>query len=381
MKSSTLIASYLWKDTWKRWLEQPSSPLARLFVTGLLVLVATAILVVFHLLERSLRERLERFGLNTVLIRESVTPESREMVTSGEGADRLAPLNQSGKKLRLRQLFVRGQSEWQNNLLVFTYPSRGMALLVDYLTAETPSIIFSDTLPENALVKVTIGRQSVIAQIRRPEGWIRPLINEDILLVPQGMLADEERLGFIDTTVFQRNPDALPVARVVSAVSALYATERRIPPQVQSALALIRDWEILKERQAQWRTILAGILGLTLSLVYGAIAILEFRQNLYVSALLRSFGAPPRYLYFRHLFENAILANLAGCAAIAALALLHTSLFGQLGFTKTVTDLRAGNPYFSPEMVVILSWVNIGAFLSSLPVAFGLRQPVGAILN
>ena len=92
MKSSTLIASYLWKDTWKRWLEQPSSPLARLFVTGLLVLVATAILVVFHLLERSLRERLERFGLNTVLVRESVTPESKEMVTAGEGADRLACL-------------------------------------------------------------------------------------------------------------------------------------------------------------------------------------------------------------------------------------------------------------------------------------------------
>ncbi len=381
MKSSTLIASYLWKDTWKRWLEQPSSPLARLFVTGLLVLVATAILVVFHLLERSLRERLERFGLNTVLVRESVTPESKEMVTSGEGADRLAPLNQSGKKLRLRQLFVRGQTEWQNNLLVFTYPSQGMALLVDYLTAEAPSIIFSDTLPENALVKVTMNRQSLIAQVRRPEGWIRPLVTEDMLLVPQGLLVDEERLGFIDTTVFQRNPEALPVARIVSAVSTLYATERRNPPQVQSALALIRDWETLKERQAQWRTILAGILGLTLSLVYGAIAILEFRQNLYVSALLRSFGAPPRYLYFRHLFENAILANLAGCAAIAALALLHTSLFGQLGFTKTVTDLRAGNPYFSPEMVVILSWVNIGAFLSSLPVAFGLRQPVGAILN
>ena len=60
------------------------------------------------------------------------------------------------------------------------------------------------------------------------------------------------------------------------------------------ALNLIREWEKLKERQAQWRNILAGVLGLTLSLVYGAIAILEFRQNLYVSALLRSFGAPPR---------------------------------------------------------------------------------------
>src|ERR1041384_7643379 len=112
MRSSTLIASYLWKDTWKRWFEQPSSPLARLFVTGLLVLVATVILVTFQLLERSLRERLERFGLNTVLVRESVTPDSKEMVLFGECPDRLAALALDGQKLRLRQLFVRGQSEW-----------------------------------------------------------------------------------------------------------------------------------------------------------------------------------------------------------------------------------------------------------------------------
>jgi hypothetical protein len=381
MRSSTLIASYLWKDTWKRWFEQPSSPLARLFVTGLLVLVATAILVAFHLMERTLRERLERFGLNTVLVRESITPDSRELINFGEGPDRLAPLNDSGRKLRLRQLFVRGQTEWQNNLLVFTYPPDGIRFLTDYLTEETPMIIFSDTLPEDALVKVNVNRQSLIAQIRRPEGWIRPLITEDMLLVPQGTVPDEERLGFIDTTVFQRNPDGVSVSNVVNAVNALYAAERRTPPQVQSALALVREWEKLKDKQVQWRNILAGVLGLTLSLVYGSIAILEFRQNLYVSALLRSFGAPPRYLYFRHLIENAILANLAAVAAITALALLHTTIFGTLGASKTVVDLRTANPYLSPEMLVILSWVNIGAFLSSLPVAFGLRQPVGSILS
>jgi hypothetical protein len=381
MKSSTLIASYLWKDTWKRWFEQPSSPLARLFVTGLLVLVATVILVAFHLLERSLRERLERFGLNTVLVRENMTPESKELVFAGEGADRLAPLSEFGKKLRLRQLFVRGQTEWQNSLLVFTYPGAGIGLLADYLSVETPLICFSDSMPENALVKVTVNRQSFIAQVRRPEGWLRPLVVDDMLLVPQGMLSDEERLGYIDTTVFQRNPTAMPVSAIVSAVNTLFTTEHRTPPQVQSALALIREWEKLKERQKEWRNILAGVLGLTLSLVYGAIAILEFRQNLYVSALLRSFGAPPRYLYFRHLFENAILANLAGCAAIAGLAVLHGTIFGTLGFSRVVLDLRAANPYLSPEMLVILCWVNMGAFLSSLPVAFGLRQPVGAILN
>src|SRR5688500_20243296 len=84
MRSSTLIASYLWKDTWKRWFEQPSSPLARLFVTGLLALVATVILVAFHLLERSIRERLERFGLNTVVIRETVNLDSKELTVFSE---------------------------------------------------------------------------------------------------------------------------------------------------------------------------------------------------------------------------------------------------------------------------------------------------------
>jgi len=355
--------------------------LARLFVTGLLVLVATVILVAFHLLERSLRERLERFGLNTVLVRENIPPDSKELVAFGEGPDRLAPLNESGKKLRLRQLFVRGQSEWQNTLLVFTYPASGIRLLSDYLTSEASSIYFSETMPENALVKVTVNRQTVVAQVRRPEGWLRPLVADEILLVPQGLLTDEERLGFIDTTVFQRDLNAMPVASILAAVNTLYTAERRPPPQLQSALNLIREWEKLKERQAQWRNILAGVLGLTLSLVYGAIAILEFRQNLYVSALLRSFGAPPRYLYFRHLVENALLANLAGCAAIASLGLLHVTVFGTLGFSRVVLDLHTGNPYLSPEMLAILCWVNIGAFLSSLPVAVCLRQPVGAILN
>src|SRR2546427_6143539 len=138
MKSSTLIASYLWKDTWKRWFEQPSSPLARLFVTGLLALVATVILVTFHLLERSLRDRLERFGLNTVLVRETVLADSKELVPRGESPDRLAPLASAGRKARLRQLFVRAHSEWQNNLLVLSYPSAALPSLAEFLSPETP---------------------------------------------------------------------------------------------------------------------------------------------------------------------------------------------------------------------------------------------------
>src|SRR3954467_9760997 len=113
MKSSTLIASYLWKDTWSRWWEQPSSLLARLFVGALLVIVATVILVSFSLLERSLRARLESFGLNTLVVRENVSGLDPELVHNNDRPDRLAPLQSAGEKMRLRQLFVRAQTELQ----------------------------------------------------------------------------------------------------------------------------------------------------------------------------------------------------------------------------------------------------------------------------
>src|SRR5205085_4564006 len=129
-----------------------------------------------------------------------------------------------------------------------------------------------------------------------------------------------------------------------------------------------RELERLQERQLQWRSLLAGILGVALALVYGAIAILEFRQNLFVSALLRSFGAPRQFLYWRHLAENVLLANIAAVAAISALALLHGTLFGTLGFPRAVLDFSGGNPYTSAAVLSILFWVNLGAFLSSLPI-------------
>ncbi len=381
MRSLILIASYLWKDTWKRWFEQPSSPLARLFVTGILVLVATVILVAFQLLERSLRDRLERFGLNTVLVREAVSSDSKELIISGPSPDRLAPLASHGKKLRLRQLFLRAQTEWQNSLVVLSYPPESIGVLAELLSQETPAICLSDSLPEDTMVRVTLGRQSLIAQVRKPQGWLRPLVADDLLLVPQGMMNDEERMGFMDTTIFQRKPNAPAVSDIVQSIQTLYGLERRSPPQIQSALNLIRELENLKERQKQWRNILAGILGVALSLVYGAIAILEFRQNLFVSALLRSFGAPRQFLYWRHLVENMVLANVAAVGAIATVASLHHTLFGTLGFSRFVLNMGAINPYVGTEMLAILAWVNLGALLSSIPIAVGLRQPVGAILN
>ena len=380
MSSSILIASYLGKDTWKRWCEQPGSPLSRLFVTGLLAAVAALILATFQMLERSVRERLENFGLDTLLVRQTVTPDSAAFFRRGEGADPFALLAADGRELHLRQLFARGRTEWsENNLLVFSYPPATMPALAGMLSRETPVICLSDALPKNTLVRVQIGRRSLLASVARPQSWLHALSSDDVLLVPQGWLPDEEASGWLDTTIFQRAPTAPPMDKIIAAVNAVSAMDQRFPRQIQSALPLMKELDRLKNSELQWQAILAAILGGAVALVYGAIAVLEFRQNLFIGALLRSFGAPAAFLYFRHWVENILLANLAAAAAIFAVGCLYPAIFQTLGFADFSGP--AGNPCASGAVISIFLWINAGAFLSSLPVAAGLRQPVGEILS
>lgn len=355
--------------------------MARLFVGSLLVVVATVILVAFSLLERSVRARLERFGLNTLVVRETVSGLDPELLHNSDRPDRLAPLQAAGEKTRLRQLYVRARTELQHEVPVMTYPPEALPKLAEWLDEGRPFVYLTESVPENVLLQVNLGRQVATAHVRRMGDFLRPLGLENMLLVPQDWALDAERLGFTETTIFERESSAMPLQQYVHAVELLYAADRRPPPALQSALPLLKELERLQGRQKQWRSLLAGVLGLAVALVYGAIAVLEFRQNLFIGALLRSLGAPGRFLYARQWLENAFLANVAAVGAILLVASLHEKLFGALGFPSSVLNLNDANPYWSYEVALVLLWVNIGAFLSSLPVAVGLRRPVGAILN
>ena len=209
MKFSILIASYLSKDTWKRWCEQPGSPLARWFVTALLVMVATVILVAFQLLERSLQERLARFGLDTLLVRESVTPGSLDFFRQEDAPDTLAVLNANGRKIAPAPIvrprphrMAAGQS------LVFSYPARALPLLSGHVIAR-----HAGHLPERHLAaRRGDPRANRLAapcwrKWRVRKTGLRGLATDNVLLVPQGWLAEEEQLGWLETTVFQRSAE------------------------------------------------------------------------------------------------------------------------------------------------------------------------------
>lgn len=347
----------------------------------MLAAVAAFILVAFLMLERGLREKLESFGLNTLIVREMIMMNDPELLAQGSRPDRLAQLAAWGDKLRLRQLYVRANSEWPGEMQVISYPPEAMPWLRDYASEITPLICVSDQWPENAVIKVSANRQTGQAIVKRPGKLFRPIANQNLLLAPQGWIPDVERIGFIEINLFQRRNDAPEMKSIVDMITLLFNLDRRNTPQVQSPLQMAEELEQLRERQNQWRAGLAATLGLALALVYGAIALLEFRQNLFISALLRSMGAPGAILFLRQWFENALLANGAAGGALALLAFFHQPMFSMLGVSKTVLTAAGPSPYLSPEVLIIFAWVNIGAFLSALPVAFGMRRPVGEVLN
>jgi hypothetical protein len=352
-----------------------------MFVGGLLVTVATVILVAFNLLERNLRTRLENFGVNTIVSREMVAAHDLSALPNRIRPDQMAALDQYGEKLRLRQFYIRASAPWQREITTMSYTDEALPMIGSLLHTNTPLLLFSETMLEGALVEVNLDRHQGVAVVRRPVGFFKPVINNATLLVPQGWAPDAEKNGYVEMVVFRKKTEDLPIPHFVSAIQNLFMMEEKNPPQLQSAVGMIKELEGLQQRQAQWRSAMAGMLGLALALVFGAIAVLEFRQNAYVSALLRSFGAPGKALYLRQWIENGVLANAAAISAILLLACFHKELFGALGFPSDLLNLRNANPYLSWEMGLVLLWVNIGAFLSSLAVAIGLRKPVGEILS
>jgi hypothetical protein len=381
MKSLILIGSYLWKDTLSRWLEQPSTVLARVFVGALMVSVATFILVAFLMLERTLRERLESFGINTLVVKEMVMVNDPELLPSAKRPDRLESLVMYGDKYRLRQLYGRATTEFAGDLQLMSYPPEAMSWLKEYSSPLTGLICISEGWPEDSIIKVSVNRQQGQAIVKRPGKLFKPILTQPVLLVPQNWIPEMERIGYVEVNLLQRGKSAPPMQSIMDMITTLFTLERRLPPQMQSPLPMIKELETLQARQAQWRAGLAAMLGLALALVYGAIAILEFRQNLFITALLRSLGTPSTFLFLRQWAENAFLANAAAALAIFALASFHQPLFGLLGFSKSVLTSGGATPYWSNEILTLFVWVNIGAFLSAIPVALGLRKQVGQILN
>ena len=377
MKAWILISFYLLKDIWRRWFETPGGVLSRLLVAFLLGLLLLVIDASFTLSAASIQQKISQMGIRTILL-------TRTSVGAGEQREHLAniiaPLSARGTLLRLRQLGVSAEDEFGQRRSVYVY-GNDMLAAIGRPNSSGGAYLISDKLPEGMVSPVQIDAGAEFdAVVIPPPSWLAKFgANPNALLLPVENSEEWLQRGFFEVIVFLGNDDTdLPATE--EDLRILLELEDLNRVQLTSPKELLRQLDKLESTQRKWQGGFGLFGGLAVSLVFGSIAVLEYRQNRFIIALLRSFGTPSVLLIARYLVEATLLVALAILLARGTAISVHPVIFQTIGIEPTLIDRGLIDPYAWQLVWGNLKWLGLGAFLSILPVALALRTPVGKIL-
>ncbi len=376
MKLLISIVSYLLKDIFWRWREQPGNVLTRFTVAYALVLPSLALLGAFVLMADNLESRLRRNGIDMLFISEHVTSNDDDIAAS-QLHPRLEPLARHGSMFQLLQLFASAGTSYAGSARVAAYPDASLTALAGLVSAANPIAYLSDTLPIGMPVRTEIDDHFFTARVCRPGGTIDKFFQGDVVLLPEGTLPRLESRGFSRITLFKAND--------ITMLGELQESIRRMSELdkgnifIRSSIKLLKDFSRLKARQLHWRLGLAATAGGVLALVLGTLAVLEYQQRAYVIALLRSFGIRRGLVYGMQLFENALVVNMAGMAAYFTLTYFQRALYKSFGTGHAGSGLTLGQMF--TELALIFACINIGVLLSTIPSMHVLKKDIGTILS
>ncbi len=382
MKAWTLIAFYLWKDIWSRWVETPGAFLARLLVAVLLTGIMLLVQAAFGLAGRSLESRIARMGARTLVIGESVAGDTR--VTTPLGA-LLGSLQERADVIALRQAPVGARDEFGADLTVLAYGPESLALLAPSLAGArgAGAHLASPTLPPGLPVRVEIdGTDHAAVTIARPDWLDRIAAQRPVLLLPAETAGPWLEHGYYEHALVLSD-DTTPgaITQLAQALRTLLFVELRNAAQIQSPEALLGELDGLRSLQLRAQALTGLVGGAVVALLFGSIAVLEYRQNRYIVALLRSFGTPPVLLLARYAGESLLIVTGALLLTRAGLGALHGPIFSLAGFETGLLDPQVYDPYAWPLVWNQARWLALGAALAIAPIALALRLPVGRVLS
>lgn len=375
MISWILIASYLWKDTWRRWFEQPGSILARSVVTIIMVALAVLLLVGFQMQIEKLRDQIESFGLDNLLLVETVSPMDEAVAPE----HRFGSLRQYGELITVKKLLINGQAGDGSRVSVVSYSDQDLRGLKDYLRYGHETFLITDRQKQGLVVDYEIEGKYFRGVTLKPDAEMMQLMQGDTLFIPDDLGEEYEERGYSMIYYLQRAAGAPSIKDISAAVNAVIRRDGFGRIDLRSADMLREKLNKLQSQQATMRFWMAALLGAALALIYGTLSVLEFRQSMYVSALLRSFGAPRFLLILRTIGENLLIVNAVAIGVIWILSEKHSLIFKSLRLSSIDDNLHS--LYWGTETFWILAFANIGVILSSLPVLFAMRKPVGKVLN
>ncbi|MDX1680462.1 MAG: hypothetical protein R3242_07015 [Akkermansiaceae bacterium] len=367
----TSILTYLWRNSLRRWIEQPLSLLSKLTVAALIGGLGAAMISGVDYLGARISDQLMNRDALHVNVQEVVMPRSAG-TDLGDEAEEAGWASLSTEQLTVMQISSVAYSEDDRPVLLYAVRNPEQHGYPNTL------VLLTDKFPEGTIRTVSLNglRASAVAYAPRGDLIEKLASRKGVLLGSYELLAPLIQNGYTRRHLLQaRDVDAVEkMNQVVETMRDLDG--RRV--YIYSSLDLLLQ---LREIQAMQHNIaIAVTLGsaLTLGLILGAMAWMEFREERYLLCLIRSFGVGRLMLFGHAAVENCLIA--AGGMTLGVLLLSLVSGILSSG-PAALPWLNSAQLYSGGVFGVLMAGAIFGGLLACVPVAIGLRRPLGLTLK
>ena len=381
MRSLILIFVYLSKDILKRWLETPGAVFARLLIAISLCLLFLFMQAGFVLTKKAVERKIESFGLNTMILRSTgfskteVRPSLDQLLSS---------LSELGTYLPFSSLYVNAELSSKKRAKVIVYNDHsipGLNSLMGWDGSQGPIFLAAYGYPKAMVERVKVWKFFFDADVVKPPSILRFIsLNDPLLFIPESMARPFEKFSVQESVLFLSD-DSVDLIKIIETTEALLKKEGFDRYELSSPIKWVGELDGVRDLRVKAQAIGGGFVGLLIVLIFGSIAVFEYRQNIFATALFKSFGLHSIHLILRYLIDGLLLLFISFLGAVQLAQLFHGIVFKKAGFAPDLLDVSAFNPYEISGNLYLLILLAIASLVSILPICIALRKPVGKVLG
>ena len=382
MRSLILILGYLSKDILRNWFENLGSFFARFSITLFLCLLYVLTNVVFLAFELELEKKIKSIGLSTIYLR--VYENNRDRVVP-KVEQLFAPLAKVGNFVPFYGTYLSAKLEKDRSCRVVVFNDLTIAglskLIPDVKNLEEPYFLLTSDYPSGLKKKIFVREMLVDAEVFKMPAQLSAVSNnQSLLFLYDKYVQDLFKDALSPCFVFFGN-DHRDNEKNMESIKAVLSAENIQGFDLTSPIALSKEIEELRQNRLNVQIFFGLGIAWLLFLSYGSSAVFEFRQNLFVTALLKSFGVSPLFLMLRYFVEGLLIAFAGFYASLFLAELLHVTLLELLKISILGHERELLKLFLPLENLFLSQILFISVFIGITPVVWALRKPVGETLS
>lgn len=381
MRSLISIPAYLLKNTLHRWFENPGSPATKLLVPFLFAAMGLFFFGLLQNIEAKLSAQLARAELRAIRTQEVLFSDaaSARLANGTDESFLWEDYCESYDAFQQVPLLAVVGNQRRIPVLSYDRPPSFFNIPDDKPGESRPILLLTNQNSPGQSITIDVIDHPVQATTARlPDSLADAFQVPAIAVFPIEFLASVMQRGYTEIQVLIPNKDITTAELEALIRTHAQAEDRSIT--IQTSLSIIAGLDQLLSQQQKARLLIGAMLTLILSLTLGSLSLLEFRQESYLIALLRSFGIRPVNLFVHYLLETSIL-TFSGIYLAIYLYTHHAQKILEKAnplLSQSGSDL-IGHPSSSDYRALLLA-AGLGVIISAIPIALGLRKQPGLLL-